>query len=135
MTTPPRAPSAMLVDIADAIGGAPFARAVAAAARPERPLFIPLKAAEFDAFAVGEKTTEYRRLGRNFTLASCRVGRQVTLSRGYGKQARLQGTIVAVETFMARKGQGLDTYGPAATIIAISIHLNRKAARARRGSR
>lgn len=61
----------------------------------EKPLFIPLKAKFFDAFDSGEKTTEYRRFGGPWNLKTCRPGRAVTLSRGYGKQRRIAGRIKA----------------------------------------
>lgn len=85
-----------------------------------KPLFIPLKGDEFDRFASGEKTTEYRRLGPQYNERTCTAGRRVTLSRGYSG-ARLSGSIVSVETRRARKGAGLDTYGPDAMIIAIDL--------------
>lgn len=60
----------------------------------EKPLFIPLRAEFFDAFAAGTKTTEYRRRGPRWNAETCRIGRRVVLSRGYGKAARLLGTVV-----------------------------------------
>lgn len=60
-----------------------------------KPLFIPLKSEWFDAFASGKKKTEYRRLGGPWNAKTCSVGRTVVLSRGYGKQARLRGRIIA----------------------------------------
>jgi hypothetical protein len=47
----------------------------------------------FDQFEAGTKTTEYRRAGAIWNDQTCRVGRRVTLSRGYGKQRRLHGVI------------------------------------------
>lgn len=61
----------------------------------EKPLFIPLKAQHFDAFERGEKTTEYRLYGPRWNETTCRPGRHVVLSRGYGKQRRLLGKITA----------------------------------------
>lgn len=58
-----------------------------------KPLFIPLKAEFYDAFARGEKTTEYRLEGPRWNAKTCRVGRPVTLARGYG-WPRLFGFIV-----------------------------------------
>jgi hypothetical protein len=60
-----------------------------------KPLFIPLKAKYFDAFADGSKDTEYRLLGPRWNVTTCQVGRPVVLSRGYGKQQLLQGHIEA----------------------------------------
>lgn len=59
-----------------------------------KPLFIPLKAEFFDAFEAGTKTTEYRKRGPRWNVATCAIGRGVVLSRGYGKQRRLTGRIV-----------------------------------------
>lgn len=87
-----------------------------------RPLFVPLKGCEFDAFDRGAKTVEYRRFGPNYNLRTCTIGRGVTLSRGYSG-ARRTGVITSVDMFYARPGQGLETYGPGAIIIAIAIAL------------
>lgn len=64
-----------------------------APSRPETPLFIPLKAEFYDAFVAGTKTEELRRFGPRWNYGTCRVGRAVTLSRGYGKAHRLTGRI------------------------------------------
>jgi len=61
----------------------------------ETPLFIPLKAEFYDAFARGEKNTEYRQRGPRWNAETCFIGRRVILSRGYGKQNRLHGKIVS----------------------------------------
>lgn len=58
------------------------------------PLFIPLKAKFFDAFANGSKDTEYRVRDNRWNMETCRIGRRVVLSRGYGKKHRLHGVIV-----------------------------------------
>lgn len=58
-----------------------------------KPLFIPLKTEYFEAFRVGTKTTEYRVYGPRWNERTCAVGRAVTLSKGYGKACRLQGTV------------------------------------------
>ena len=62
-----------------------------------KPLFIPLKAEFFDAFERGEKTTEYRQRG----------------PRGYGKAARLRGTIVgfSYDLIPAKLPGWLECYG------------------------
>lgn len=57
------------------------------------PLFIPLKAVYFDAFASGDKTTEYRLYGQRWNEQTCPPGRPVVLSRGYGKHRRLSGCV------------------------------------------
>lgn len=57
-------------------------------------LFIPLKTEYFEAFKSGRKTVEYRPYGPRWNEKTCYVGRKVTLSKGYGKQARLTGTVI-----------------------------------------
>lgn len=93
-----------------------------------KPLFIPLNSAPFDAFRKGEKKVEYRSYGPRWNEQTCVVGRPVVLSRGYGKQARLTGTIRAtgiitspdtVQAYLAT--YGLSFTGP---IIAIFIDLD-----------
>lgn len=71
----------------------------------EKPLFVPLKAEFYDAFASGTKTEELRRYGPRWNERVCRIGRAVTLSRGYGKTARLTGRIWR---FKRQRG---DTFG------------------------
>lgn len=61
----------------------------------EKPLFIPLKGKWFDAFVCGEKADELRAYGPRWNERTCRVGRPVTLSRGYGKHERLGGHVSA----------------------------------------
>lgn len=60
------------------------------------PLFIPLNGHYYDLFESGNKDTEYRLNGKRWNLKTCFVGRQVILSRGYGKQNRLSAKIYAV---------------------------------------
>ena len=59
----------------------------------EKPLFIPLKREFFEAFERGEKTVEYRVLGPRWNAQTCRIGRPVVLSLGYGKARRLHGRV------------------------------------------
>lgn len=63
-----------------------------------KPLFIPLKAEHFDDFASGIKTHERRVYGPGWNTGTCYVGREVRLSRGYGKRYRLSGSITSVRT-------------------------------------
>lgn len=60
----------------------------------EKNLFIPLKTEFFEAFERGEKDTEYRAYGPRWNEETCRVGRRVTVSHGYGKARRLIGEVV-----------------------------------------
>lgn len=78
-----------------------------------KPLFIPLKTAYFEAFANGEKTTEYRPYGPRWNERTCSVGRKVTLSHGYGKARRLTGTVIAFgrSAEPTRTAAWIDCYG------------------------
>lgn len=62
----------------------------------DKPLFIPLKREYFEAFKSGEKNCEYRPYGKRWNEKTCRVGRSVVLSLGYGKANRLKGTVSLV---------------------------------------
>jgi len=59
-----------------------------------KPLFIPLKTEYFEAFKAGLKTTEFRPYGARWNERTCPIGRQVVLSKGYGKRHRLYGVVV-----------------------------------------
>lgn len=56
-------------------------------------LFIPLKTEHFEAFQRGDKHAEYRIYGSRWNERTCTVGRPVTISKGYGKRARISGTV------------------------------------------
>lgn len=58
-----------------------------------KPLFIPLKTEFYDAFARGDKHSELRLYGPRWNERTCTPGRQVILSKGYGKQHRLNAVI------------------------------------------
>jgi len=57
------------------------------------PLFVPLRSAYYEAFADGSKTEELRLYGPRWNERTCAVGREVTLSKGYGKRNRMTGRI------------------------------------------
>lgn len=59
----------------------------------DKPLFIPLKTAYFDAFSDGSKREEFRTYGPRWNEKTCAVGRLVVLSKGYGKRHRMQGVV------------------------------------------
>lgn len=59
----------------------------------DKPLFVPLKTAYFNAFADGSKREELRAYGPRWNEKTCAVGRPVVLSKGYGKQHRMQGVV------------------------------------------
>ena len=56
-------------------------------------LFVPLMSCYYEAFERGEKTEELRLYGPRWNESTCRIGRAITLSKGYGKKNRLDGTI------------------------------------------
>ena len=58
-----------------------------------KPLFIPLKSEYYEAFKNGEKTEELRLYGPRWNHKTCIIGREVVLSKGYGKQNRMKGRI------------------------------------------
>lgn len=57
------------------------------------PMFIPLKTEHYENFEKRTKTEEFRPYGARWNEDACRIGRRVTLSKGYGKKHRLSGTI------------------------------------------
>ena len=59
----------------------------------EKSLFVPLTGRYYDAFATGTKTEELRLYGPRWNENTCRLGRAITLSKGYGKKHRLRGRI------------------------------------------
>lgn len=61
----------------------------------ERPLFVPLKAKWFAQVASGEKRHEYRAYGPRWNERTCRVGRRVTVSLGYGRHRRLEKVVAS----------------------------------------
>lgn len=58
-----------------------------------KPLFIPLKTEYYEAFADGTKTEELRLYGPRWHEETCFIGREVVLSKGYGKKNRMTGRI------------------------------------------
>ena len=56
-------------------------------------LFVPLKTEFFLGFADGSKSEELRLYGKRWNEETCKIGRGIILSKGYGKHARLQGKI------------------------------------------
>jgi hypothetical protein len=59
-----------------------------------KPLFVPLKSEYFDAFMAGIKTSEWRLYGPRWNERTCVPGREVILSKGYGKAHRLTGIVL-----------------------------------------
>lgn len=88
-----------------------------------KPLFVPLKRQHFEAFQSGNKTTEYRINGPRWNAKTCRIGRAVTLSLGYGKQNRLHGKIVAFTVRRKSSREWIDCYGTPGVAACIQIEL------------
>lgn len=86
-----------------------------------KPLFIPLMAVHFDAFKAGTKTREYRPLGPRWNLNTCTIGREVVLSRGYGKQSRLRKRIIVTELTDAPPPEFVKIYGEGKLCLAIEL--------------
>lgn len=96
------------------------------------PLFVPLRREYFEAFERGEKTIEYRMAGGRWNSQTCRVGRRITLSLGYGKARRLHGVIAdfyvdeevdKIPGWRECYGDRGDSYGPIAACIVITMDL------------
>lgn len=60
-------------------------------------LFLPLIKKYFEAFEQGLKREEYRRPGGPWNERTCRPGRPMILSCGYGRQRRMAGEITSFE--------------------------------------
>jgi len=96
--------------------------------KPEKPLFVPLKTRFFREFQNGLKYVEYRPEGPQWNAKVCRVGRDVVLSNGYGKQERMTGRIVSYqsEPIASFIPGWVDCYGQKQGPVAcIGIQLNR----------
>lgn len=93
----------------------------------EKPLFIPLAAKWFEAFERGEKGEEYRINGPRWNAQTCRVGREVVLSYGYGKARRLTGRVSSFKLVSPDHHPSIREVWPDAgmTIAAIGITLDR----------
>lgn len=89
-----------------------------------KPLFIPLKAEYYAAFAQGSKSVEYRRYGSRWNERTCAVGRRVVISKGYGKQARRQGVVVGFERRRMDSADWLACYGEPGDAACIEIKLD-----------
>lgn len=59
----------------------------------KKPLFIPLKELGFHQFATLVKVDEFRPEGPRWNAETCRIGRPVVLSCGYGVRRRLAGIV------------------------------------------
>lgn len=92
----------------------PFSAAGKRKGKKDKRHLWPLRAEYFDAFKAGTKDTEYRLRGAKWNADTCRIGRAVVLSRGYGKARRLHGVITGFhyDTLPARIPGWIECYGP-----------------------
>jgi hypothetical protein len=56
-------------------------------------LFIPVNTEYFEAFKNGSKKIEWRIFGKRWNERVCLQGRDVVISKGYGKKDRLKGVL------------------------------------------
>lgn len=89
----------------------------------QKPLFIPLKTEYFEAFKAGTKDTEYRWYGPRWNEDTCRRGRSVVLSKGYGKAHRLEGTITGFAMQYMNSPDWMACYGVEGIAACIQISL------------
>lgn len=92
-------------------------------------IFLPLKAQYYDQFVRGTKRTEYRRRGVRWNADTCLIGRRVVLSRGYGKQHRIAGTITGFcyDTIPSKLPGWKECYGTnSGDAACITISVNHK---------
>ncbi len=87
----------------------------------DRPLFVPLKAQWFHAFASGEKTAEWRRYGPHWNEKHCRPGRRVALALGYTR-TRIEGIITSFDVRPA-EGPAAELYGAGTPCAVIGVQL------------
>lgn len=59
-----------------------------------KPLFIPLRTEYFEAFADGSITEELRLYGPRWNENTSVIGREVVISKDYGKYARMTGVVI-----------------------------------------
>ena len=89
----------------------------------EKPLFIPLRREWFEKIETGEKAVEYRAYGPRWNENTCRLGRKVTLSLGYGVKRRLSKSVAwfAVLNWDKAPPEAKAIYPDAAFIAAIGL--------------
>jgi hypothetical protein len=90
----------------------------------EKPLFVPLMRKYYEQFVSGEKKFEYRKAGGPWNERTCRIGRLVTISMGYGKQHRRSGVITSFDIVpISEVPSAKEVYEDALYIAKIGIQL------------
>ncbi len=91
-----------------------------------KPLFIPLKSKYYEAFVDGTKDTEFRKYGPRWNERTCKLGRRVIISKGYGRQNRRTGTIVGFKKQQMESVEWIECYGATGTAACIEIELDER---------
>lgn len=91
---------------------------------PTKPLFIPLMTEYFEQFKAGIKEYEYRPYGKRWNINTCYYGREVVLSKGYGKSDRLKGVITSAFMIATPPPEFLRIYGSGVPCFAIKIKVS-----------
>ena len=86
----------------------------------DKPLFVPLKTEWLDAFASGQKTSEWRAHGPRWNAGTCWPGRAVILSHGYSG-ARLHARIAKVRYRTARTRAQVAFFGEGTECIVLEL--------------
>lgn len=98
---------------------------------PMKPLLIPLRSVYFEQFKEGTKTHELRKSGGKWNPKTCPIGRDVILSKGYGRKSRLRGWIIGyadVPVSSLRQQEQHDfkaCYGDAPRVFIIDIEVEK----------
>ena len=65
-----------------------------------KPIFIPLKTEFYEAFISGTKKYEYRKYGGYWSEKHIWPGKEVVISKGYGKHNRRKGVVTSFQKTM-----------------------------------
>jgi hypothetical protein len=93
----------------------------------EKNLFVPLKTEFYEAFEQGLKDEEFRLYGPRWNEKTCRIGRNATLSKGYGKHSRMVREIIGFKVVDASYNPDIKkVYPEDAKIAAIRFDMDGK---------
>jgi hypothetical protein len=91
---------------------------------PSESLFIPLKTQYYEEFVNGTKTIEYRQHGSRWNAKTCRIGRKVVISKGYGRQCRRTGVVTDFFVRHMDSPSWIECYGKPGEAACITIKLD-----------